>query len=148
MQSHIEFRDAFISYASADQGIAMDVVNRLENAGVSCWIAPRDIVPGVMYADALYYAIQAAPLFIVLMSKVANNSRHIARELEIAQQMHKAVVPLRIEVFESTGAFCYYTRAEQFFPWLTEPDLAVTKIAQAAERMTEARKREAERRQR
>ena len=41
----------FISYASLDSVIAESVCEALEKAGVTCWIAPRDVVPGSLYAE-------------------------------------------------------------------------------------------------
>ena len=37
--------DVFISYSSLDKATADAVCNQLESAGISCWIAPRDILP-------------------------------------------------------------------------------------------------------
>jgi len=71
----------------------------------------------VVYADCLYYAIEKAPVIAVLMSRAANVSSHVARELEIADQMKTRVVPIRLEDFEATGAFCYYTWAARFYRW-------------------------------
>jgi hypothetical protein len=36
----------FISYASADQTLAMEVCALVEARGVSCWVAPRDVGAG------------------------------------------------------------------------------------------------------
>ncbi|MCR4992528.1 MAG: toll/interleukin-1 receptor domain-containing protein [Lachnospiraceae bacterium] len=38
--------DVFISHSSKDKEIADKVVKFFEDKGLSCWIAPRDIVPG------------------------------------------------------------------------------------------------------
>jgi hypothetical protein len=50
-------KTTFISYASADKAAADSIVAALERAGIGCWIAPRDVVPGVFYADAIVQAI-------------------------------------------------------------------------------------------
>jgi hypothetical protein len=39
-------RAVFISYASPDSVVADAVCLALEREGVTCWIAPRDVVPG------------------------------------------------------------------------------------------------------
>jgi hypothetical protein len=44
-------RPVFISYASADAAVVQKVCAALEAAGILCWIAPRDVVPGTRYAD-------------------------------------------------------------------------------------------------
>jgi len=64
------------------------------------------------------------------MSEAANSSRHVVKELEIADQMKKRIVPVRLERFEATGAFCYYTRAMHFYPWSREPDLVISRISE------------------
>lgn len=39
--------DVFISYASSDKPVADAVCAALEQRGIRCWIAPRDILPGL-----------------------------------------------------------------------------------------------------
>jgi hypothetical protein len=128
MPNSTERRDIFISHSSNDQRVAADLVSRLEASGVSCWIAPRDVSPGVAYADALFYALEAALVLVVLMSKAANDSDHVKRELTIADQMGKRIVPVQVEDFEATGAFCYFIRPMQFYPWRRDPEGVVARI--------------------
>jgi TIR domain len=40
--------DAFISYASQDAAVANSIVENLEQQGISCWVAPRDVKPGAV----------------------------------------------------------------------------------------------------
>ena len=40
--------DVFISYASQDTAIANAMVETLERRGITCWIAPRDVVGSSM----------------------------------------------------------------------------------------------------
>jgi TIR domain len=51
-------RDVFISYAHLDGAVADRLRALLEENGLSCWIAPRDIVPGMTWADAIVEALQ------------------------------------------------------------------------------------------
>ena len=120
----------FISHSSADEAVAADVVAFLERRAVSCWVAPRDMTPAPAYAETLYYALEAAPVFVVLMSASANRSEHVAKELAIADQMKKKIIPVMLEQFEATGAFCYYTRAMHFYSWARDRDKVVERIAE------------------
>lgn len=129
MYDPIDPKDVFVSHASEDSALALELVAHLEQRGVTCWIAPRDVSPGRLYADSLYHAIEAAPVCIVLMSRAANSSTDVARELALADQMCKRIVPIRIEEFEATGAFCYYTRAAQFFRWREDRAGVLSSIA-------------------
>lgn len=47
----------FISYASQDAAVAKAACRALEQAGVACWIAPRDVTPGTFYADEIVHAL-------------------------------------------------------------------------------------------
>ncbi len=52
--------DVFVSYASQDAAVANSIVENLEQHGLKCWIAPRDVKPGAQYADAIVRAINEA----------------------------------------------------------------------------------------
>ena len=43
-------RDVFVSYATEDRSTAEAVCAALEASGLRCWIAPRDIHPGSVWA--------------------------------------------------------------------------------------------------
>ncbi|MFL6797219.1 MAG: toll/interleukin-1 receptor domain-containing protein [Xanthobacteraceae bacterium] len=45
--------DVFISYSQIDKVTADAACATLEAGGIRCWIAPRDIVPGVPWAGAI-----------------------------------------------------------------------------------------------
>ena len=71
------------------------------------------------------------------MSSAANSSRHVARELELADQMQKRVVPVRLEDFVATGAFGYYTRAAHFYRWHEDPQEVLSRISEQVRRAAE-----------
>jgi hypothetical protein len=50
-------RRVFISYASHDATVAQKICSALEAADFACWMAPRDVVPGTLYADGIVRAI-------------------------------------------------------------------------------------------
>ena len=45
--------DVFISYAQEDKPVADAVCALLESKRVRCWIAPRDVLAGQEYAEAI-----------------------------------------------------------------------------------------------
>ena len=53
-------RAVFISHASQDKATAEAICESLENEGIGCWIAPRDVTPGEFYADAIVRALNEA----------------------------------------------------------------------------------------
>ena len=68
--------DVFISYSSTDKAIADSVCATLEGRRIRCWIAPRDITPGVPYGEALIEGLGASRLLVLVFSSHANVSRH------------------------------------------------------------------------
>ncbi len=51
--------DVFISYSTKDKSIADAICSILESTQIRCWIAPRDITPGVPFAEAIIDNIKA-----------------------------------------------------------------------------------------
>jgi TIR domain len=65
-------RPIFVSYASHDAAVAQKVCAALETAGYPCWIAPRNVVPGTLYADGIVHAIDESSILVLILSKQAN----------------------------------------------------------------------------
>src|SRR3974377_1992042 len=94
--------DAFISYSSKDKTAADAACAVLKSAGVRCWIAPRDIRPGMEYAAAIVEAIDYCRAMVLIFSADANKSAQISREIEHAVKKGVPIVPVRIENIEPT----------------------------------------------
>ncbi|MCI9073497.1 MAG: toll/interleukin-1 receptor domain-containing protein [Lachnospiraceae bacterium] len=74
----------FISHSSRDAAIAGQICDRLEKNGLNCFIAPRDIRPGKEYAEEIVNGIDNSAAMVLLMSRNANGSPHVLREVEYA----------------------------------------------------------------
>ena len=99
--------DVFLSYSSADKAAAESVVRGLEESGIRCWMAPRDIPAGAEYGQEILEAVKACRVCVVLFSAGANASPHVRREVERAVSAQKHIVPFRVENIEPTGAMEY-----------------------------------------
>jgi len=86
--------NVFVSYASRDKKIADAVCAKLEERGVRCWIAPRDIVPGSSYAESIVKAINESRCMVLIFSADANRSSHVKREVE--QVVHRGI-PIAVQ---------------------------------------------------
>lgn len=89
--------DVFVSYATGNKPMADAAIATLENAGVRCWIAPRDIAPGKNYMSSISQAIREARVLVLVFSSAANESPHVMREVQQAVELGLPIVPLRIE---------------------------------------------------
>ncbi len=99
--------DVFISHASTDKAVADLVCATLEQRGVRCWIAPRDIQPGADWGSAIVGAIRESRAMVLVFSDAANASRHIPRELERAIDLQIPILPFRIEDVRPRGSLEY-----------------------------------------
>src|SRR5207245_2925831 len=69
----------------------------LEEQGIGCWIAPRDVAPGADYGESIIRAIETTPTTVLLLSAHSNASVHVTHEVERATSKRKRVIPVRLE---------------------------------------------------
>ena len=113
--------DVFISYSSLDKAAANAACAALESAGIRCWIAPRDIIPGREWGDAIIEAINASHVLVLIFSADANASPQIRREVERAVHKGIPIIPLRIEDIVPTHALEYFIGTVHWLDALTPP---------------------------
>jgi len=125
-------RSIFLSYASPDAEVANQVCQFLESHGVSCWMAPRDVKPGSVYADAIVRAINEAKALVLVLSGSAMASSHVGREVERAASKHKQIIAFRVDASSLSPALEYFLSDSQ---WIDVPALgmpaALNKLAEA-----------------
>jgi TolB-like protein len=106
--------DVFISYASQDKAMAEAVCKALESAGLICWIAPRDVDAGALYAEAIVRAIGGAKAFVLVLSAHAIASSHVGKEVERASSKTRPIFALRIDTAPLTPALEYFLSESQW----------------------------------
>lgn len=104
----------FVSFATPDRRVAEKVVERLERAGFPCFFAPRDIGPGAEWHDELLNQVRRCELVVVVLSKQTAASEHVLREIDIAVDAKKRVLPFHIERKPPLGGLDYLLRPFQF----------------------------------
>lgn len=110
--------DFFISYSSKDKDIAFRIVNAIESAGYTCWIAPRNIPYGTPYARAIMEGIDECDKFIVLITKSSVQSNDVLNEVDNAHSVKKTIIPVRLTDTQLSRELNYYLSRTQ---WLTLP---------------------------
>jgi TIR domain len=113
--------DAFISSSSRDKTAADATCAVLESVGIRCWIAPRDVRPGVEYGAAIIDAIERCRVMVLIFSSSANESRQVHREIERAVSRGIPIVPVRIEDVVPTKSMEYFLGAIHWLDALTPP---------------------------
>jgi TIR domain len=113
--------DVFISYPNQNQRTADAVCASFENAGINCWIAPRNIMPGADWGAAIVDAISEARLMVIIFSRHSNASEQIKREVERAVHKGIPIIPFRIENVTMSKSLQYFLGTRHWFDALTPP---------------------------
>jgi hypothetical protein len=87
----------FLSYARADQEIALRFADDLIAAGVSVWVDQYDIRPSQHWDRAVETAVRGCEGMIVMLSPNSAASPNVADEVSVAIESGKQVVPVLIE---------------------------------------------------
>ncbi len=106
--------EAFISYASQDAGIAESFVAALEEQGIRCWIAPRDVTAGAFYADAIVHAIDGSRATVLILSRHAAASPHVVREIERAASKRHPIISVRLDSDPLPPGLEYFLNTSQW----------------------------------
>ncbi len=101
-------KSIFISHSSKDAKIAKKICEALENEGLRCWIAPRDIPYGVEWAGEISKAISASSAFLFLSSGNSNLSEHVTREIQLALKNGVTIIPIKLDDSDYNDTIGYY----------------------------------------
>jgi len=101
--------------------VADAVCGKLEGQEVRCWIAPRDILPGIEYGEAIIRAIEDCRVVVLIFSSHANDSGHVRREVERAVSKGRILVPFRIEEIQPNRAMEFALGNTHWLEALTPP---------------------------
>jgi tetratricopeptide (TPR) repeat protein len=111
----------FVSYSSKDAHVANAVCEHLEQAGIPCWIAPRDVLPGSKYGAVLLEAIEESKLLVIVLSSHSNESPQVELEVERAVSKGMLVVPFRIDQAPLSKSLEYFLSASHWIDASTGP---------------------------
>jgi hypothetical protein len=117
--------DVFISYAAHgnDEVVANAVCARLEQQGIRCWIAPRDVglSPHSRYPAAIAEGIRESRALVLVFSGNANRSNIVVLEVERAVAQGIPIIPFRIEDVVPAGDMEILLAATNWLDALTPP---------------------------
>ncbi len=113
--------DVFICHSAKNKVTADAVCAVLENRGIRCWIAPRDVTPGLEWGECIIDAIEEARVMVLVFTSEANESPQIRKEVERAVNRGLIILPLRLEDILPSRALEYFIGNVHWLDALTPP---------------------------
>jgi len=104
----------FFSYSRRDSKFVDKLIADLEARGVSIWIDRGEILAGDSWRYSIVEAIRKCQVFIIVLSPDAVKSENVAKELTLAEQYDKRVLPLLISPVEIPPAMDYQLAGLQY----------------------------------
>lgn len=104
----------FISHSTKDKEIADQVCKLLEEQGIKCFIAPRDIIPGEPYSKAIMDGIDHCSSMVLIASQNAFSSQHVFREIERAVNKNAKIIVYSIDHAQVPKEFEYFIMVNQW----------------------------------
>jgi len=100
--------DVFISFSFSDKDKVDYIVNHLSSEhGISCWMCSNKVSGGEKYKAQITNAIDTAKAVVLIQSSNAVESKEIPKEIGMALESDKMVVPFRIDNSELKGDLKY-----------------------------------------
>lgn len=114
--------NVFISYSSKDADIANNICSFLELNDLECFIAPRNIRPGHLYAEEIIFGLESSDLLLLLLSENSNASAHVLREVEWAVSNNIPIITYKLEEVTLNPSMKYFLMATQWMDANSQED--------------------------
>ncbi len=122
-------KKVFISHSSKDSKTATAICTALEARGHECWMSSRDIKPGENFQGTIVRAIREAGVMVLVFSANANNSDEIKKEMALASQSKKMVIPVRAEDVLPSEDFTYELATRQWIDMFVDWEKAIEALS-------------------
>ena len=97
----------FISYSRRDNDFVDRLVTELEARGVDVWVDTGEILAGEAWRRTIVEAIRSCQVFVILISPKSVQSENVTKELTLAEQYDKSVLPIVIQDVEIPPSLDY-----------------------------------------
>ena len=89
--------DVFISYSREDQQQVVRLVEYLREQELGVWMDETDIHGATMWTEEIVEAIHKCNLFILAISRHSTGSKNVVKELALASEREKIILPIYLE---------------------------------------------------
>jgi len=99
--------EIFASYSREDQAQVFPIVDKLRERGLNIWIDQEGIHGAKLWSQEIVNAIESSKVFILFASAKAFTSKNVTKELALASESDKHILPIFIEEAEIPAAMKY-----------------------------------------
>jgi adenylate cyclase len=99
--------DIFISYSRKDSVHALELAEKLRASGMDVWIDQQGIEAATQWSKEIVSAIEECKAFILLLSESSLGSDNVVKEVSIASEAKRSIVPIEISRTELPRSFKY-----------------------------------------
>ena len=89
--------EVFVSYSSLDRDRVMPVVESLRGNGISVWVDEGNIHAADLWSEQIVQAIADCRVMVVMLSQNSTDSHNVVKELMLASEQKKALLPVYLE---------------------------------------------------
>lgn len=120
--------DAFISYARVDKPRIVKTVSELRSRGLNIWIDEEGIDGASVWRGEIVHAIQNSESVIFFASQSSCQSEAVEKELTIASEEKKTILPVLIEKVKFPTRIRYQLTGLHFIDGSADPPIVAEKI--------------------
>lgn len=113
--------DIFLSYSRTDEAIAGQFIRAAQDHGLKVWY-DQYISGGHDWRDSIVESLRASKALVILFSEASNGSRQLIKELAIADNFSKLVIPVLIENTEPRGPYLYEMASRNWIKLYPDPE--------------------------
>lgn len=113
--------EVFVSYASRDRPRVIEIVRRLETAGVRAWIDAADIEGGTNYGSEIVQGIRNCKVVLLMCTDAALRSRNVKQEIQVAWNYERPYLPLLLEPTSFPEQLQYWLEGWQWIEVVDHP---------------------------
>jgi TolB-like protein/Flp pilus assembly protein TadD len=129
--------DIFISYSSKDREQAEQLIELLTSAGLSVWIDRSGIDVATSWSGEIVDAIEGCKAFVILLSPNSIESKNVAKEVALAAERNKKILPLDLEPVALSRDLAYHLAGIQRAP-MTNIDAIIRVLGKLGLEATQA----------
>jgi len=99
--------EVFVSYARTDRERVMELVERMRSAGIGVWVDEGGIHGASLWGQEIVDAIDASKVMILMISDSSITSDNVVKELSIASEDKKPILPVYLHRSEIPKSMRY-----------------------------------------